>query len=134
MKLITKNSDYALRALACLAQNPDRVMPSAAIAEKEHIPLRYLRRILNVLLKRRLIMAREGAAGGVMLARAAVTITVAEVIEAMQGAIQLSECMFRKKICANRGRCVLRTRIASIERTVIEQFAAITIADIAGET
>jgi Rrf2 family protein len=130
MKLLNKQTDYAVRALAHMAANPGRFVPSSEIAESGGIPLLYLRRLQQVLIRQKLLTAREGAGGGVKLARPAGDIRVADIIELFQGKVQLSECMFRKKICPNRATCILRRRILGIENTVLKEFRKISIADL----
>jgi Rrf2 family protein len=133
MRLITKETDYAIRAVAALARRPGAFVSSAEIAESEKIPLPFLRRILGQLLAADLVVSREGASGGVMLKSSPERIMVLDVMRAFQGPVELSACMFRKRLCANRGTCVLRKRIQEIERNVAAQFGDISIADLVGD-
>ena len=133
MKLLTKETDYAIRAVASLARRPGSFVSSAEIAQQEKIPLAFLRRILGRLLEAGLVTSREGVAGGVMLKAKPERIMVLDVMRAFQGPLELSACMFRRRLCANRGTCVLRRRIQEIERGVATQFARISIADLLGE-
>lgn len=128
MKLLTKNTDYAVRALVHLASNPGRFIPSSEIAASECIPESFLKRLLQKMIREGILEAREGAAGGVQLKKKADRITVIDLIRIFQGQFQLSECMFRRKICPNRATCVLRSRIRGIEKKIETEFAGITIA------
>jgi len=129
MTLVSKNSDYAIRALMALAQKPGRgFVSSSALAGADGIPLRFLRRILRDLLRAKMIEAKEGVRGGVRLARRPEKITVANIIQLFQGPVQLSRCMFRSRLCGNRSSCVLRRRIKGIEAIVSREFQGITIA------
>jgi len=128
MKLLTKNTDYAIRALIRMAADPGRFVPSQEIAEKEGIPLPFLRTILRKLARERLLETREGAAGGARLAADPREIRVSDLIRLFQGTICLSKCMFRRKLCGNRSNCVLRRRLLEIERTVADRFDTITVA------
>jgi len=133
MKLITKHTDYAARALMYLAGHADAVVSSREIAEKERIPLRFIRVILQGLKRQGIIAAKEGVRGGVWLKVLPEKIRLVDLIRMFQGEVQLSECMFRNKVCANRKACVLRRRIQAIEQTVIDEFRRITIADLLSE-
>lgn len=133
MQLINKNIDYAVRALLYLALQKERLVPSREIAEKEGIPLQFIRRILQALKKGGYIITKEGVQGGHRLQQAADAISVRQVIELFHGTFALSECMFRKKLCPNRGKCVLRKRIKAIEKTVADEFNGITIATLAAD-
>lgn len=130
MRLITKETDYAIRAMLDLARTPEVFVSSADISAREEIPLQFLRRILRQLIQARLVVSREGAAGGTRLARDPRKVQVLDVMRVFQGEVEISECMFRRKICANRGTCVLRKRIKAIEKMLAHEFAGISIADL----
>ena len=130
MKLLTKESDYAIRAVMNLARHGNGFVSSRQIAQEEQIPLQFLRRILVTLTKHGIVESKEGIAGGARLRVSPDTVRLADLIRIFQGRIQLSECMFRKRLCANRRTCVLRKRIANIERLVATEFEKITIGDL----
>lgn len=133
MKLLTKNTDYAIRALIQLAKNKDRYISSTEISRDEKIPLPYLRRILQALTKENIISTKEGAGGGVKLRLAPDGIRLTRLIRMFQGNIQLVECMFRKQICFNRKKCVLRKKMKDIEEMVISELENITIGNLLRE-
>ncbi|MCM8812651.1 MAG: Rrf2 family transcriptional regulator [Candidatus Omnitrophica bacterium] len=127
MKLLTKNSDYAIRALIYLARRPGLFISSREIAAAEDISVLFLRRILNTLLRHQLIASREGVNGGVKLTAEPKNISVAQLLRMFQGPIQLSQCLFRKRLCSHGGNCALRRRIRHVEALVAEEFEQITI-------
>lgn len=127
MKLITKNTDYAARALICLARSGERFVPSREIAENEGIPLTFLRRIIQQLAREGVVETREGKAGGVKLAADPGKIELTRLIGIFQGKVSLVECIFRRKLCPNRSRCVLRARLKKIEELVLGELAGITV-------
>ena len=130
MKLLTKETDYAIRAIMNMAGQEGRFVSSRTISAQEEIPLHFLRRILQTLIKNCIIESKEGIAGGARLRTEPGKIRLADLIKMFQGEIQLSECMFRRRICANRGSCVLRKRIGRIEQMVTREFEQITIGDL----
>ncbi|MFH1219996.1 MAG: Rrf2 family transcriptional regulator [Candidatus Eisenbacteria bacterium] len=130
MRLITKETDYAIRAAINLARKPGAFVSSAEISQEEGIPLQFLRRILQRLIREGLVTSREGVAGGIRLKSKPEKIRVLDLVRAFQGEIELSGCMFRRQMCANRATCVLRKRIKTIERGLVEQFGNISIADL----
>ena len=127
MKVLTKNTDYAIRALIVLALNRGMYISTREISREQNIPYQYLRRILQRLVREDLVESKEGAGGGVRLLAAPAKIRIVDVIQIFQGTIELSDCMFRKKICANRSTCVLRHEIKRIERLVTAEFERLTI-------
>lgn len=128
MKLLTKHTDYAIRALLVLARKKKLFVSARAIAKEQKIPYQFLRGILQTLIKHKLVVSKEGGGGGFKLNMPPRSITIEQIIKIFQGNVQFSECMFRKKICCNRSACVLRKQIQKIEQVVIGKFAKITIA------
>ena len=127
MKLITKNTDYAIRALLHLARTGDGFTSSRKISREEKIPLPYLRRILQRLREENLISTKEGASGGVKIIMAPTEIRISRLIEIFQGDVTLLDCVFRKNICINVKTCPLRRRIKKIENEVIKELECVTI-------
>ena len=127
MKVLNKETDYAVRALISLGMKADGWVSAKAISDEQAIPYQFLRRILQELIRSGLVESKEGAGGGVRLAKNPAGIAVAEVIEIFQGKVQLSECMFRKQLCSNRANCVLRHEIMRIEKMVNQEFSQVTI-------
>ncbi len=127
MKLLTKNTDYAVRALVYLARHEDRFIPSREISESEKIPLSFLRRLLQTLAREGLLTTKEGGRGGVKLKVPPESIRLTRLIGILQGKIQLADCIFRKRLCHNRAHCPLRKRIKGIEQRVISELEDITV-------
>jgi Rrf2 family transcriptional regulator, cysteine metabolism repressor len=127
MQLLNKNTDYAVRALIYLAQNKANFCSSRDIARYLKLPLPFVRRILQELRKKDYLNTKEGVGGGVQLIKAANEISIRSIIEIFQGDIQISACMFRKKLCPNRNACVLRDRILKIENKIVAEFEMITV-------
>ena len=134
MQLLTKQTDYAVRALLNLATDPDNYKTADAISAEEKIPYQFLRRILQKLRQESLISTKEGKNGGVRIIKDSEKITLNEIIELFQGRIELSSCMFRKKLCSNRQACILRKKIKSIEKKVVSEFNDITISGLLKES
>ena len=127
VKLITKNTDYAIRALMTISLDRKRFFSAKEIADIQDIPYHYLRRILQILAKNRLIESREGAGGGVKLIASTSSIHVSDLIRMFQGDVELAECLVKGKICSNHKTCVLRHEIKRIKRIIQEEFGKITI-------
>ena len=127
MKLLTKDTDYAIRALLVLAGEEGKYVSAREIAGKQGIPYEYVRKILQKLIKEEFVASREGGKGGFRLSRAPERIKVVSIIKAFQGEIQLSECVFRKKICPKRSLCALRKNIERINGLVEKEFGKMTI-------
>jgi Rrf2 family protein len=127
MKLINKNTDYAVRAIMELAGSGESFMSAKEISEKQKIPYQFLRRVLAPLIKNGIIKSKEGAGGGVKLAIGPDKIRIIDLIKTYHGNFQISECMFRGSPCLNRDNCVLREEITGIEKELISKFEQLTI-------
>ncbi|HNS06939.1 MAG TPA: Rrf2 family transcriptional regulator [Anaerolineaceae bacterium] len=89
---ITRQADYALRAMVYLSQKSDSPTSTKEIAKAQGIPPSFLAKIISQLSLKKLIIASRGANGGVALARPASNISLLEVIEAIDGEIALNQC------------------------------------------
>jgi Rrf2 family protein len=127
MKLLTKNTDYAIRALLALAHDREKFISAKQVSEDQHIPYEYLRKILQSLIKEKLVESKGGGQGGFRIKKDPDKIKVVDMIRIFQGDLQLSECMFRHKLCENRAHCVLRKKILRIEKMVTNEFGGMTI-------
>ena len=106
---ITRQADYAVRAVLHLAKlgNTERAATST-IAEEQHIPPSFLAKIISQLSIAGLLHTSRGARGGVTLGREPKDITLLEVIEAIDGPIQLNECVGGEGLCSFDGECPLK--------------------------
>ncbi len=83
---ISKKADYALRAMAILATlPPDRSLQAQELADTGKIPIKFLEQILLVLKRGGFLRSKRGVGGGYRLGREARLISVAEVVEAVDG-------------------------------------------------
>lgn len=127
MKLLTKRTDYAVRALLVLAGEKEGFVSVKEISEREKIPYSFMRQILLHLQRVGYVESKEGGKGGFRLKVPPREISVHDLIRTFQGKVSISECMFRKKICQNRQSCVLRKNILRIEELLVSEFHGITI-------
>lgn len=91
---ITRQADYAVRAVAYLARlGADKRAATSQIATEQQIPPSFLAKIVSQLSVAGLLQTSRGARGGVSLARSPENITLLEVVEAIDGPILLNECV-----------------------------------------
>ena len=130
MKLITRNTDYAVRALCCIAEQKQEVISADQLVRYLEMPRPFLRKILQTLNKEGLLNSSKGKDGGFALAVSPGKITLTDVMKIFQGPIRLNECKFKKNDCPYRMNCLLKKKIDEIEKEVIVKLKAITIASI----
>jgi Rrf2 family transcriptional regulator, cysteine metabolism repressor len=133
MKLITKNTDYAIRALIYLAKSTGGFIASRQIAEANHIPLMFMRRILQNLTQADFVESREGVVGGVRLMKNPKKIKIIDIIKLYQKEVTLTDCLFRKNICGNIAHCPLRPQLKKIEGKLIQDLNKLYLSDLLGK-
>ena len=106
---ITRQADYAVRAVLHLARvgNAERSATSM-IAKEQNIPPSFLAKIISQLSIAGLLHTSRGARGGVTLAREPKDITLLEVVEAIDGPIQLNECVGNSGACTFDENCPIK--------------------------
>jgi len=130
MKLITRDTDYALRALCFIAKRKDKIVPVPELVAELKIPRPFLRKILQVLNKKRILKSYKGQGGGFLLAVPANRIFLVDLIGIFQGPFRLNECFLKKMACPDTKTCALRKKIDNIERGVITGLKSITLASL----
>jgi Rrf2 family protein len=105
---ITRQADYAVRAVLFLAKNGDQRAATSQVAQEQRIPPSFLAKIISQLSSAGLLHTSRGARGGVTLAREPQEISLLEVIEAIDGPIQLNECVGENSVCNFDNDCPLR--------------------------
>lgn len=106
---ITRQADYATRAVVHLARAPkEKLVATSDIAREQSIPASFLAKIIAQLSVAGLVQTSRGARGGVRLARDPLEITLLEVIEAIDGPIQLNVCVEQREKCTFEKNCPLQ--------------------------
>ena len=130
MKLITRNTDYAVRALCCIAEQKKEVISADQLVKSLEMPRPFLRKILQTLNKEGLLNSSKGKDGGFALTVSPEEITLTDVMKIFQGPIRLNECKFKKSDCPDVSDCLLKKKIDEIEEEVMAKLKAITIESI----
>lgn len=130
MKLITRDTDYAIRALCFIAQNKEKIIPVPQLAKELQIPHPFLRKILQALNKKRILKSFKGQDGGFALALPADKIFVVDLIEIFQRSFKVNNCLLKKYICPDVRTCLLKQKLGEIERLMLRELSAINIASL----
>ncbi|MCX5704822.1 MAG: Rrf2 family transcriptional regulator [Candidatus Omnitrophica bacterium] len=130
MKLITRDTDYALRALCFMLGRKNEIVNVGDLVKELKIPKPFLRKILQILHKEGVLVAYKGRGGGFLLARSAESISLLGLMEIFQGKFRLNECLFKKVVCPNIKRCALKKKIDKIEQYVLKELRLVTIASL----
>ncbi|MBI5346523.1 MAG: Rrf2 family transcriptional regulator [Chlamydiae bacterium] len=131
MKLITKKTDYAIKALCHMAKTDGIGLFTASKLSKElKIPKPLLRSLLQQLGKNSIISSSKGNLGGFKLNKPANKIFIIDLIKIFQGPIELSLCFVKKHLCFDINHCPLRKVINGIASDINKKLAKVTIASL----
>lgn len=122
---ITRQADYAVRAVLHLSglQNGGRA-PTSQIATDQKIPPSFLAKIISQLSVAGVVQTSRGARGGVSLARDAKEISLLEVVEAIDGPINLNECVNDPKACPFGDNCVVHSVWCDAQAELVNRLAS----------
>lgn len=127
---ITRQADYAVRAVMHLARNGEQRVATNVIADEQHIPPSFLAKIVSQLSIAGLLHTSRGARGGVTLARDPKDISLLEVVEAIDGPIQLNECVGENGTCAFSDECPLRPVWCEAHEQLVTRLKSTNFADV----
>lgn len=124
---ITRQADYALRAIIFLARLEDGdKAPTGKIAKEQNIPPSFLAKIISQLSIAGLIHTSRGAKGGVSLAKSAEDISVLDVIQAIDGPVFLNECTENAENCPFQTSCPLREIWCEARALLVDKLSGAT--------
>jgi Rrf2 family cysteine metabolism transcriptional repressor len=148
MLKISKKADYALMALQYMAtvqygQYGEmnalcnyRVVNTKEIAEEHHIPLELLAKVLQTLAKHEMIESQNGPKGGYVLAREPRSISIAQVLEAIEGPLGIANCYHEKDdqaACEQMDHCNIRTPLLKVQESIVHLLSSMSIEDMMEE-
>jgi Rrf2 family protein len=128
--MITKKTEYAIKALCELARRNGNLMTSNEIAQRQAIPPKYLPQIIAELSQAGLITSVRGYGGGLKLKRTPDEITLMEVIEAIQGRPNMYECQNHQVDCMHLPNCELRSVYSKAQTALETVFQSTRLSDI----
>lgn len=108
MLRVTKLTDYATLVMTVLAAAPDAVLSAAELAERAGIELPTAAKVLKPLAQAGLVEGFRGANGGYRLARDAREVSLADIVEAMEGPLAMTECSIHEGQCGIEDSCNVR--------------------------
>jgi len=133
---LSKKVDYALMALMHLAQQArqeDRSTSAREIAKGYGMPPDLLAKILQTLARENLVVSHQGTKGGYSLARPADSITVARVIEVVEGQPSLTRCLTEVGTCEQFDTCNIKSPLQRLNDQVLRMLSRVTIAQMCEE-
>ena len=89
---ISRKTDYALRMLAMLAEEPERLLSVRTAAEEVNVPYSFARSIQHGLVQAGIVESLRGVHGGMRLKVSPDDVTIRQVVEAVQGPMVMNDC------------------------------------------
>ncbi len=122
MLTFSKRTDYALMALGHLVdRDVNELISAKEIADKHHIPGELLAKVLQLLAKAKIIVGVSGPSGGYRLAKPAESVSLSDVIFAVEGEQGICGCMKEgTPDCNHEETCTIREPMQKVNRDVLE--------------
>jgi len=127
--MLTREADYAVRIVLHLAASQIQKTPASAarMAAALEVPYAFLRRILRRLTSQGMLVSRRGRKGGVALAVPSNTLTLLDVLKAIdQHKLCLNSCIAKPGACAREPLCPVCRSLVKTQRVIDRSLAAIS--------
>jgi Rrf2 family protein len=135
MLRLSKKTDYALIAMKHLALNRDGAVSVSAreIAEQYDIPIELMAKVLQRLVRSGLLVSTQGTRGGYTLRRPAASISVADVIQAIDGPFTVTACSTENSGCEQYSKCSIRDPLWQIRERIAAALGTVSVAELAAD-
>jgi Rrf2 family protein len=134
MLRLSKKADYALMAMKHLAIRPDSASASAReIAEQYNIPIELMAKVLQRLARRGLVTSHQGTRGGYRLSRAASVISVADIIQAIDGPLTVTACSTEEENCEQYSKCNVRDPLWRIRERILTALHTCSLQEVSSD-
>ena len=134
MLRLSKKADYALIAMKHLALRADRGSSSAReIAGLYGVPIELMAKVLQRLVQKGLLESHQGTRGGYKLARTPSQISVADVIQAIEGPVTVTACTTEEGQCEQFSKCNVRDPLFRVRERILAALGECTIAELASD-
>lgn len=127
---LNRLTDYAVVVMSQMAQRPGETNSAHDISEETGVPLPTVSKLLGTLARAGLMTSQRGVAGGYSLSRPAEQITMAEIIQALEGPIALTACVDgAESNCDVESLCPMRGNWNRVNTAIHAALSSVTLAD-----
>jgi FeS assembly SUF system regulator len=127
MLRVSKLADYGTVVMASMAREPARVHSATEVAARIGLAPPTVSKILKMLARNGLVTSSRGAKGGYRLGCEPAHISVAQIIDAMDGPIGMTECSTTPGMCAQEAACTVRANWQTINHIVLDALQRVTL-------
>ena len=128
MRLVTKNIHYAIKSLLYFAQEPNKVISVSELVNKLNMHRAFLRRILQILSKHKILKSLKGKGGGFVLSIQPSRLRIIDIVKIFRGNVDIIDCLLEKDICRQPDKCLLMKEMKDIENKLCKALEITTIA------
>jgi FeS assembly SUF system regulator len=130
---VTKQTDYGMLMLAHMGRRPNgRVHTARELTEETGLPGPMVSKILKLMARAGIIGSHRGVNGGYSLARPVEEISVANLIEALEGPIGMTTCSLEQGSCEHEACCPVQSNWTRISRKINETLERIPLSEMVG--
>jgi FeS assembly SUF system regulator len=133
MLRLSKKADYALLAVRHLAAHGGAAVSARELAETYDIPSELLAKVLQKLVRARLLESHQGIRGGYGLSRQPAAMSVVDVIQAIDGPLTVTACSEDDRTCDQYSKCGIRDPLWRIKDRIVSALAATSVAELAAD-
>jgi FeS assembly SUF system regulator len=134
MLRMSKLTDYGTMVLAQLAANDDGLSTAGAVADATHLGQPTVSKLLKSLVHAGLVVSARGVQGGYALARPAELISAAEIIDALEGPVAITECSSANSVCDLESYCRVGMAWRRINQSIRMALQQVSLADLQQRT
>lgn len=129
--ILSRSADYGLRALMFLAQREDpSPAPLDQIAQAQAVPPALLSKILQTLVKAKILRSQKGYGGGFTLIADPTQLSLEQVVELIDGPFTVFECLSDESFCTLCEGCKLKSKFRELQATMLGVLGGTSIADL----
>ncbi|MEH6824591.1 MAG: SUF system Fe-S cluster assembly regulator [Motiliproteus sp.] len=127
MLRVSKLTDYGTVILAHMAREPDRTYSAASLAQSIELPISTVSKLLKLLSRSGLLSSCRGKQGGYRLITPPQEISLAKVIEVLEGPVAVTECSRRRGLCQLESHCAIRQQWQGINAVIYQALEHISL-------
>jgi Rrf2 family protein len=129
---ITRASDYAVRVMIHLAGLPPRsTVRQSELSKATAVSGHFLSKVLQQLVRARLIRSQRGSGGGYFLAVASQSVSLLDVVQAIEGPVRLNQCIEEGPTCERKSWCPAHQVWAEAQAAIVTVLGGATVASLA---
>ena len=127
--MFSRSCQYALQAVLyiCLHEGVGQAVKIKEISESQNIPIHFLGKILQILVKHKVLSSLKGPRGGFVMAENQENLTMLEIVRIIDGLDIFEQCGIGLKVCSDKNPCPIHEDYKSVKKKIKKLLAKKTI-------